>query len=77
MASSFVSGIAASQQTQAPTAFGFSQTERNGRNALLQGLSQTAADQSKRLIEDVTAEKPVLVVEAGTAVSVYLDCEWV
>ena len=75
MASSFISGYTASQQTQQTTAFGFTQTQPTGRNAALQGVSQTAADQSKRLIEDSTKEKPVLVVEPGTTVSLYFDEE--
>jgi len=75
MASSFISGLAASQQSTSPTAFGFSQVQPTGRNAILQGVAQTAADQSKRLIEESTQEKPVLVVEAVTPVSVYIDEE--
>lgn len=75
MAGSFVSGLAASQQTESTTAFGFSQTERTGRNAVLQGLAQTAADQSKRLIDESTQEKPVLIVEPGTAVGLFINEE--
>lgn len=70
MAGSFLSGYAASQQTSKTNGFGFSQTDTNGRNSLLQGVAQTAADQSKRLIEDATQEKPVLVVKPGTKVSI-------
>jgi hypothetical protein len=75
MASSFVSGLAASQQTLSPNAFGFSQAQPTGRNALLQGVAQTAADQSKRLIDEATAEKPVLVVDAATPVTILIQEE--
>lgn len=70
MIGSFLSGYAASQQTSSTNAFGFSQTQPTGRNSLLQGVAQTAADQSKRLVEDATQEKPVLVVGPGTKVSI-------
>ena len=69
MASGFISGFAASQQGQTQTPFGFSQVQPTVRNSLLQGVAQTAADQSKRLIEDATKESPVLVVDAGTPVT--------
>jgi hypothetical protein len=75
MGASFISGLATSQQTETTTAFGFSQVQPTGRNAILQGVAQTAGDQSKRLVEDATKEKPVFVVESGTAVTVYLDEE--
>jgi hypothetical protein len=75
MASSFVSGLAASQQSQTVNAFGFSQAQPTGRNALLQGVAQTAADQSKRMIEEATAEKPVLVVEEKTSVTILIQEE--
>lgn len=75
IAASFISGAASLAQSQSPTAFGFSQTERTGRNAILQGVAQTGADQSKKLIEDATKEKPVLVVNAGAAVTLYVDEE--
>ncbi len=75
MASSFVSGVAASQQSLTPNAFGFQAVQPTGRNAILQGLSQTAADQSKRLIEEATAIKPVLILEPGTEVSVLVQEE--
>jgi hypothetical protein len=75
MASSFIAGLATSQQSQTTNAFGFSQTQPTGKNAILQGLAQTAVDQSKRFIEESTSEKPVLVVEAETPVVVYLDEE--
>ncbi len=75
IAGSFISGYAASQQTQQTTAFGFSQPQTGARNGVLQGVAQTAADQSKRLIEDATKEKPILVVEPDTKVSLYLDEE--
>ena len=75
MASSFVSGLAASQQSQAVNAFGFQQTQTTGRNAVLQGLAQTAADQSKRLIDEATAEKPILIVEPETPVTVLVQEE--
>ena len=75
MAGSFISGLAASQQTMAPTAFGFSEAQPTGRNAILQGVAQTAADQSKRIIEQATQERPILLTEAGTNVILYLDEE--
>ena len=75
MTSSFIAGLAASQQSQSANAFGFSQPQITGRNSLLQGVAQTAADQSKRLIDEATAEKPVLVVEAGTPVTILIQEE--
>ena len=75
IAGGFVSGLAASQQTETITPFGFTQTERTGKNAVLQGLAQSAADQSKRLIDEATKEKPVLIVESGTQVSLYFNEE--
>jgi hypothetical protein len=75
MASSFISGVAASQQTVAPTAFGFQEAPPTGRNAIFQGVAQTAADQSKRIIEESTQEKPILLCTEGTPVTVYLDQE--
>lgn len=75
IAGSFITGYAASQQTTAQNAFGFMQTQPGARNGVLQGVAQTAADQSKRLIEDATKEKPVLVVEPDAKVSLYLDEE--
>lgn len=70
MVGSFLSGYASGQQTNNTNAFGFSQTQPTGRNSLLQGVAQTAADQSKRLIDEATEEKPVLVVNPGTEVSI-------
>ena len=70
MAASFLTGYASAQQTTSTNAFGFSETQATGRNALLQGVAQTAADQSKRMIEDATQEKPVLVVSPGTKLSI-------
>ncbi len=75
MASSFISGVAASQQTETTNAFGFIQQQPTGRNAMLQGLAQTAADQSKRLIGEATAEKPILVVETRTPVTILIQEE--
>ncbi len=75
MASSFISGVAASQQTLVPNAFGFQANQPTGRNAILQGLSQTAADQSKRLIDEATAEKPVLILEPQTEISILVQEE--
>ena len=51
------------------------QTQPGNRNGVLQGVAQTAADQSKRLIDDATKEKPILVVEPETKISLYLDEE--
>jgi hypothetical protein len=75
LASSFVSGLASAGQTTVPNQFGFSQVDQTGRNAILQGVAKTAADQSKRLIDDATKEIPVLVVEADTPVAIYLEEE--
>jgi hypothetical protein len=75
LASSFISGLAAGSQTQMTSPFGVVQTEATGRNAILQGVAQTAADQSKRFIEEATSEKPILVVEPGTPVSILVDEE--
>ncbi|MCC7441302.1 MAG: TrbI/VirB10 family protein [Bdellovibrionales bacterium] len=75
MAASFVSGLAAGSQSQAMNGFGFSQVQPTGRNALLQGVAQTAADQSKRLIEEATAEKPILVVSEETPIAVLVQEE--
>ena len=75
MASSLISGFTAAQETTNMTAFGFSQTQPGTRNGVLQGLSQTAADQSKQLIDSATKEKPILVLESGARVSLYLDEE--
>ena len=75
MASSFISGLAAGQQTQSNSPLGFSQVEPTGRNSVLQGVAQTAADQSKRLIEEATADKPVLTIEAGAVVVVMIQEE--
>jgi hypothetical protein len=75
MAGSLISGVAASQQTTSTNAFGFEQTQHSGRNAILQGIAQTGADQSKRLIDQMTQEKPILLANAGTKVVLYLDEE--
>ncbi len=75
LASSFISGLAASQQSQSVNAFGFQQSQATGRNALLQGVAQTAADQSKRLIDEATTEKPILIVEPETRVTILVQEE--
>ena len=75
MASSLISGVAASQQTSSTNAFGFQSIQTTPHNALLGGLAQTAADQSKRLIEESTSEKPVMVVESNTEVAIMLQEE--
>jgi len=75
VATGFTSGLAASQQTLNANAFGFAQSQTTGRNAILQGVAQAAADQSKRLIEEATREKPVLVIEANTPVTVLVNEE--
>ncbi len=75
LGSSFISGLAASQQTVSANAFGFETTQPGTRNSILGGLAQTAADQSKRFIDDATNEKPVLILEAGTPVTVFLQEE--
>ncbi len=75
MASGFISGMALGSQTQNANAFGFNQVEHNSRNAILQGLASSASDQSKRLIEEATQEKPILVVEEGTELGVLFQEE--
>jgi len=75
IASSFVSGLAASQQSVTSNAFGFESTQRSPRNTILGGLAQTAADQSKRLIDEATSEKPVLIVEPNTSVTIMFQEE--
>lgn len=75
IASSFVAGVAASQQTQTSNVFGFTQNQTTGRNAILGGVAQTAADQSKRLIDEATSEKPVLVLDELTPIAVFFQEE--
>lgn len=75
MVSSFVSGLASSQQSLTANAFGFQQVQPTGRNAILRGVAQTAADQSKRLIDEATAEKPVSIIESGTPVTILIEKE--
>ena len=75
VAGSFISGFAAAQQNQTTTSFGFQQTQPSMRNGILQGVAQSTADQSKRLIDEATAEKPVLVVEAGEQAIAFFDEE--
>jgi hypothetical protein len=75
LAGSFVSGIASAYQTQTTNGLGFTTVQPTGRNALLQGVAQTAADGSKRLLEEATREKPVLIVEPDTEVTVFFDEE--
>jgi hypothetical protein len=75
MVGSFLSGYASGNQTQTVGPFGNSQLQVSGRNSLLQGVAQTAADQSRNLIEEASKEKPVMVVEPGTAVTIYISDE--
>lgn len=75
LASSFIAGVAANKQTGNTNAFGFYQNQPSGKNAILGGIAQTAADQSKRLIEESTTEKPILVLDEGTPVNIYFDEE--
>lgn len=75
LTTSFISGIAASQQSVQTNAFGFEQTSRGGRNSILQGVAQSAADQSKRLIDEATEEKPIYILDAGTPVTVLFQEE--
>ncbi|MEK6578730.1 MAG: TrbI/VirB10 family protein [Bdellovibrionota bacterium] len=75
IASSFVAGLASSQQTQNTNAFGFMTQQPTGRNGILQGIAQTAADQSKRLIDESTAEKPVLILESLASVTILIQEE--
>jgi hypothetical protein len=76
LAGSFVSGLALGSQTQETNGLGFSQTKPTGRNAILQGVAQTAADQSKRVLEESTKEKPILIAEPGETVVIYFSEEW-
>lgn len=78
MATSFISGLTTAQQTQTSSAYGFNQVQPSSRNGILQGVAQTAADQSKRFIEEATKEKPVLILDARTSVSVLIqeDVRW-
>lgn len=75
MAGSFITGLAAGSQSQTTNGLGFTTVQSTGRNALLQGVAQTAADGSKRLLEEATKEKPVLIVEPGTEVSIFFNEE--
>ncbi len=75
MASSFIAGAAASQQEENVNALGFTTPKPTGRNAILQGVAQTAADQSKRLIEEATSEKPILVIETQESIAILLQDE--
>ncbi len=75
LAGSFVSGLALGSQTEETSAFGLSRTKVTPRNALLQGLAETGASESKRLIEESTKERPILVVEAGTEVTIFFSEE--
>lgn len=75
IASSFVAGVAASKQTQNTNAFGFTQNQPTGRNAILGGIAQTAMDQSKRLIDEATAEKPILLLDERTPLVVFFNEE--
>lgn len=74
-ASGFISGMAASQETITTNAFGFSEAQPGGRNATLQGLAKAASDQSKKLLEDATQEKPILIIESDTSVTVLVNEE--
>jgi hypothetical protein len=73
--SSFIAGAAASQQTQTTNMFGFSQPQPTGRNAIYQGMAQSAADQSKRLLDEANTEKPTLVVESDERLTVLVQEE--
>ncbi len=75
MASGFIAGAASAQQSQNSNAMGFSSIQPTARNSILQGVAQAAADQSKRLIDEATSEKPILIAEAGTAVTVFVQEE--
>lgn len=72
---SFLSGAASLLQTATPSGFGFSQVERSPGNALLQGASQVAADQSRAALHEATKERPVLILEAGTPVTLFFEEE--
>jgi len=75
MAGSFLSGLASAQTSFSSNALGLVQPNLTPRNAILQGVAQTGADQSKRLIEEATSEKPVLVLEAGKPITVFVNEE--
>jgi hypothetical protein len=70
-----LSGVAAGSQSMNQGSLGFTQPEASPRNALLQGLAQAASDQSKRLIDDATKEKPTMILEPGAQVGVLLQSE--
>ena len=75
LGTSFISGLAASEQSTSANAFGFETTKRSTRNSVLGGLAQTAADQSKRFIDEATNEKPVLILDSGTNVTIFVQDE--
>lgn len=75
LASSFVSGFASAQQSRTTSNFGFSEVKPSGRNGLLQGVAETAATQAKNFIDKETQEKPVLVLNEGTAIAIFLNKE--
>ena len=75
LAGSFVSGVASASQSQTINGLGFASVTPTGRNALLGGVAQSAADGSKRLLEEATKEKPVLIVEPGGSISVMFSEE--
>lgn len=75
MAGSFISGYAASQQSQVMSPIGITQNQITPRNSILQGVAQSAADQSKRLIDEATEEKPVFILKPGADVSIYFTEE--
>ncbi|MCM0604481.1 MAG: TrbI/VirB10 family protein [Xanthomonadaceae bacterium] len=75
MAGSFVSGYAASQQSQVVSPIGINQNQITPRNSILQGVAQSAADQSKRLIDEAIEEKPVFILKPGADVSIYFTEE--
>ena len=54
---------------------GITQNQITPRNSILQGVAQSAADQSKRLIDEATEEKPVFILKPGADVSIYFTEE--
>lgn len=71
----FLSGLATGFQSNQSNGLGVLSNPPTPRNAILQGLAQSSADQSKRLIDDATKEKPVFVVEPGTPLLIFVEEE--
>lgn len=73
----FLSGTAAAlqpDQYSQSQSLGF-QKAPSARNLILQGVAQSSLDQSKRLIEQATNEKPILILNPQTPVALYFEEE--